>query len=435
MRSVEIRNGRLFYYGSAVGYLEGDGLTADPMFRREDLERWLERKNLPVRWVDGVYDRLANGESIQNAQPLKSLRIWQLKPDTPIEMRFIGLDRMAREFDGPNPSQYRIAYDGQAESQELEDIWNKFCRRTLPGGDHPLAISDVIELYDVDGSAFYYVDKREIVSVDFTPVIHENMNTPEPSRKDGSDQRLFQKLEQEYLAYLEPLRSAALSELLEKAGEIADTQAVYRCLCENTGLSTEQKEKLATLEQPLQAIRDRWRQTHPNPLWMFRPFLSPAPLPLEVISQLQEPMKALQMWLFFSLLLVGAIFDCQKRLIPNTLCALITMVGLLVFHPAQLMGPLAALPLLAAAMHKPGSIGGGDIKFTAASGFVLGITDGLWGMALGLALAALFYAINWSTQKFRRRKCAAPSQTALPLVPFLSFGFAIIYILNYGGTL
>ena len=88
-----------------------------------------------------------------------------------------------------------------------------------------------------------------------------------------------------------------------------------------------------------------------NPLWMFRPFLSPAPLPLEVISQLQEPMKALQMWLFFSLLLVGAIFDCQKRLIPNTLCALITMVGLLVFHPAQLMGPLAALPLLAAAMH------------------------------------------------------------------------------------
>ena len=67
-----------------------------------------------------------------------------------------------------------------------------------------------------------------------------------------------------------------------------------------------------------------------NPLWMFRPFLSPAPLPLEVISQLQEPMKALQMWLFFSLLLVGAIFDCQKRLIPNTICALITIVGLLV---------------------------------------------------------------------------------------------------------
>lgn len=138
-----------------------------------------------------------------------------------------------------------------------------------------------------------YVDKREIVSVDFTPVIHENMNTPEPSRKDGSDQRLFQKLEQEYLAYLEPLRSAALSELLEKAGEIADTQAVYRCLCENTGLSTEQKEKLATLEQPLQAIRDRWRQTHPTP----EPELLEACEALTTSQQQSEETPALSMTL------------------------------------------------------------------------------------------------------------------------------------------
>lgn len=117
-----------------------------------------------------------------------------------------------------------------------------------------------------------------------------------------------------------------------------------------------------------------------NPLWMFRPFLSPAPLPLEVISQLQEPMKALQMWLFFSLLLVGAIFDCQKRLIPNTLCALITMVGLLVFHPAQLMGPLAALPLLAAAAGnggEPGGVAGLDLR--------LGLPGvGFGGVGLGL---------------------------------------------------
>lgn len=147
-----------------------------------------------------------------------------------------------------------------------------------------------------------------------------------------------------------------------------------------------------------------------NPLWMFRPFLSPAPLPLEVISQLQEPMKALQMWLFFSLLLVGAIFDCQKRLIPNTLCALITMVGLLVFHPAQLMGPLAALPLLAAAMHKPGSIGGGDIKFTAASGFVLGITDGLWGMALGLALPHCFMQSTGAHRSFEEESARRPAR-------------------------
>ena len=109
----------------------------------------------------------------------------------------------------------------------------------------------------------------------------------------SGSQRLFQKLEQEYLAYLEPLRSAAPSELLEKAGEIADTQAVYRCLCENTGLSTEQKEKLATLEQPLQAIRDRWRQTHPTP----EPELLEACEALTTSQQQSEETPALSMTL------------------------------------------------------------------------------------------------------------------------------------------
>lgn len=172
-----------------------------------------------------------------------------------------------------------------------------------------------------------------------------------------------------------------------------------------------------------------------DPSWMLRPFLSPAPLPPEVIAQLQESMECLQMGLFFSLLLAVSVIDCQKRIVPNALCAMIAGVGLLTFRPSQLLGPLAALPLLAAAMYKPGSIGGGDIKLTAASGFVLGITSGLCGMVLGLALAILFYAAGWSVQKLRRRMCAAPRQAALPLAPFLSLGSAAIYILNYGGSL
>ena len=125
MRSVEIKNSRLFYYGSAVGYLEGDGVIADPMFRRENLEGWLDRQHLPVRWVDGYTT------GWPAAVPFKipsrsSLCGSGSSPDTPIEMRFIGLEQMAREFSGPTPGQYHIAYDGQAESDELEDIWNKF---------------------------------------------------------------------------------------------------------------------------------------------------------------------------------------------------------------------------------------------------------------------------------------------------------------------
>lgn len=168
MRSVDLRNGRLLYYGSAVGYRDGDGIVADPMFRREDLEGWLDRRNLEVRWVEGVYDRLAGGQGPEkDGPPLKSLRIWQLRSDTPFEMRFVGLDRMRGQYGGPDPAHYRTAYDGQVGSNDLEAIWSAFCRRELEGADHPLAISDVVELYDESGSDFYYVDRTQLVPVDF----------------------------------------------------------------------------------------------------------------------------------------------------------------------------------------------------------------------------------------------------------------------------
>lgn len=168
MRSIDLRNGRLLYYGSAVGYRDGDGIVADPMFRREDLEGWLERRNLEVRWAEGVYDRLASGQRPEkDGPPLKALRIWQLRNDTPFEMRFIGLDRMNQEYGGPDPTLYHAVYDGQAGSNDLEAIWNAFCRRELEGADHPLAISDVVELYDEAGSDFYYVDRTQLVPVAF----------------------------------------------------------------------------------------------------------------------------------------------------------------------------------------------------------------------------------------------------------------------------
>ena len=58
MRSVEMKNRCLLYYGNPVGYRTEQGVVADSMFRREELEDWLARKGLAVRWEDGIYDRL-----------------------------------------------------------------------------------------------------------------------------------------------------------------------------------------------------------------------------------------------------------------------------------------------------------------------------------------------------------------------------------------
>lgn len=168
MRNIDLRNGRLFYYGSAVGYQDGDRIMADLMFRREDLEHWLSSRNLKVRWAEGVYDRLASGQGPdKDCPPLKFLRIWQLRSDTPIEMRFVGLNRMQEQYDGPDPALYHMVYNGQADSNDLEAIWTTFCRKIPAEADHPLAISDVVELYDESGSEFYYVDRTQFVPIDF----------------------------------------------------------------------------------------------------------------------------------------------------------------------------------------------------------------------------------------------------------------------------
>lgn len=49
MRSVEMKNRCLLYYGNPVGYRTEQGVVADSMFRREELEDWLEGRG----WLSG----------------------------------------------------------------------------------------------------------------------------------------------------------------------------------------------------------------------------------------------------------------------------------------------------------------------------------------------------------------------------------------------
>lgn len=156
------------YYGNPVGYRTEQGVVADSMFRREELEDWLARKGLAVRWEDGIYDRLSSGgyqKAADNGPALKSCRIWQLGPSAPAAMRFIGLDRMSGEYGGPDLTRYQAVFDGTVSTNSLDGIWEAFCRRSLGSDGQPLAISDLVELYDDSGSEFYYVDRTAIVPV------------------------------------------------------------------------------------------------------------------------------------------------------------------------------------------------------------------------------------------------------------------------------
>lgn len=163
MRGIELKNGCVFYYGSPAGYVDEKEAVVDSIFRGAELEAWIARQNLAPRWTEGVYDRLAEGipaSAGENAQPLKACRIWQLRPDVDVMMKFIGYDEMARNFGEPRPEDYTVAYDGQIATNDLEAVYDKFSANRLYGSmGHPLSMSDVVELYDHAGSEFHYLDR------------------------------------------------------------------------------------------------------------------------------------------------------------------------------------------------------------------------------------------------------------------------------------
>lgn len=82
-------------------------------------------------------------------------------------MRFIGLDAMAQKFGGPTPEQYHVVYDGRIQDNDLEKLWNKFSRTPLGPDGQPLAISDVVELYNTSGSTFFYIDRYGFQPIEF----------------------------------------------------------------------------------------------------------------------------------------------------------------------------------------------------------------------------------------------------------------------------
>ncbi len=137
--------------------------------------------------------------------------------------------------------------------------------------------------------------------------------------------------------------------------------------------------------------------------------------------------------LLFILLLAASVWDARKRIIPDELNILILCTGLLTFTPDKLAGLLLGLPLFIAALLKEGGMGGGDIKLTAATGFVIGLPLGMAGLIIGLSAVLLYHLIIQSIRKLEHINAPAAGESLLPLAPFLSAGFLTAYLINFGG--
>lgn len=174
MPGITLRNGLISYYGNPAGYIDKEKAVVDTIFQSDELVSWLQSRSLTPRWVEGVMERLLAGErlgGIESAVPLKSVRIWQLRPDVDVYKKFIPYAEMVQRFGEPIPEEYRVSYDGQLDTNDLEGIYTR-CNTNHPTGyaGHSLSMSDIIELYDEDGSEFHYCDRFGFKKVNFKPL-------------------------------------------------------------------------------------------------------------------------------------------------------------------------------------------------------------------------------------------------------------------------
>lgn len=153
---------RLIYYGNPAGFIRDETAVVDPMFCSDELMGYLSRLKLTPQWEDGVYDRLIEGTLPAAMLPnsTKYCRVWQLKREVDVSMRFISYSSMVEKFGAPDRGNYEMVFDGDLGTENLEEIYTICCLH-IPEDyhGHAMSMSDVVELYDDSGSQFYYCDR------------------------------------------------------------------------------------------------------------------------------------------------------------------------------------------------------------------------------------------------------------------------------------
>lgn len=210
MQAIQIsKEGVVEYYGNRAGYIKDNIAIMDEMFRRDEVEQYLTGENgMNVIWKNGIYDSLAQGKTA-DATLLKHCRIHQLKPDVDVRMKFISYAELQnRGFGNPDMSNYKIVFDGSLGTNNLEKIYELLNREERPEtyAGYSLSQSDVIELYDEDGSEFYYVDSYGFVKLtEAEPELAEEIEQAEMAR-EAADEREVKTSEMQAEAVSEDMK-------------------------------------------------------------------------------------------------------------------------------------------------------------------------------------------------------------------------------------
>jgi len=131
---------------------------------------------------------------------------------------------------------------------------------------------------------------------------------------------------------------------------------------------------------------------------------------------------------FYALILMYTSYiDIKTKTIPDKVHVLILLISLIKINLIySLLGFLIVpLPFFITALLKGGGIGGGDVKFMAVCGFLLGIKGGFIASIIGLLLALFINAIVYKVKN-------KDKNISFPLAPYLSIGCFLSYLILGG---
>lgn len=128
------------------------------------------------------------------------------------------------------------------------------------------------------------------------------------------------------------------------------------------------------------------------------------------------------------LLLYASLSDLKTREVSDSVSIMLFILAFVGFEmsslPSMLMGTMAVfIPQFVLAVINPSrAFGGADLKISTSLAFLLGVQKGIFALITGLLLAVIVMAIY-------NRVNAKSQKGAFPLVPFLSVGAMLAYII------
>ena len=157
---------RLIHQGGIpIGYFDKDTAVMDSDFWAGETARNLAYRGEKMRFEPGLAQKLKTEEG---KKPLpRKVRVHQIKPQAAPDKKFICYALLYQRFGGISPEDYQVVFDGQPDTDDLNRLYELFNAETLPQGytGHRLSVSDVVELYDRNGSEFWYLDEEGFVPV------------------------------------------------------------------------------------------------------------------------------------------------------------------------------------------------------------------------------------------------------------------------------